>query len=93
MTPLKRVIGIDPSEKMVEQARLALPQNSVNQIEFTHGPAEDLSMLQDSSVDLVIAGLVTLTFKLRANCSPYNIQRRPLIGLIGKRCGQKLLEF
>ncbi|KAF9787974.1 S-adenosyl-L-methionine-dependent methyltransferase [Thelephora terrestris] len=55
LTPFKRVIGIDPSEKMVEQARLAVPQNSANRIEFAQGSAEDLSMLPDSSVDLVIA--------------------------------------
>ena len=56
LTPFKRVIGIDPSEKMVEQARFALPRNGVNQLEFTQGSAEDLSMLSGSSVDLLIAG-------------------------------------
>jgi len=55
LTPFKRIVGTDPSEKMVERARLALPQNCANQIEFTQGSAEDLSMLPDSSVDLVVA--------------------------------------
>jgi len=41
---------------MVEQGQLALAQNRVNQIEFTQGSAEDLSMLSDSSVDFLIAG-------------------------------------
>lgn len=56
LTPFKRVVGIDPSEKMVEQARLAVPQNgSPNQIEFSQGSAEDLSMFPDSSVDFAVA--------------------------------------
>ena len=78
--PFKRVIGIDPSEKMVEQARLALPQNGVDQIEFAQGSAEDLSMLQDSSVDLVVSGLVSLIPEQRADCSHWNVQRKLLIG-------------
>jgi ubiquinone/menaquinone biosynthesis C-methylase UbiE len=63
LTPFKRVIGIDPSEKMVEQARLALPQSGVNQFEFAQGSAEDLSMLPDSSVDMIIAGLLSRVSK------------------------------
>lgn len=55
LTPFKQVIGVDPSQKMVEQARLTVPQDSVGRIEFARGSAEDLSMLQDSSVDLVVA--------------------------------------
>jgi len=65
---------------MVEQAQLALPQNGVDQIEFAQGSAEDLSMFQDSSVDLVVSGSAFLDPKRRANCSPYNMQHRPLIG-------------
>lgn len=42
---------------MVEQARLALQQDGVSQIEFAQGSGEDLSMFSDSSVDLIIAGL------------------------------------
>ena len=93
MTPFKRVIGIDPSEKMVEQARLALPQNGVNQIEFTQGSAEDLSMLPDSSVDFLVAGLLYPIFKSLADCLPSSVQHRPLIGSIGRRYGRKSLEF
>ncbi|KAF9653548.1 S-adenosyl-L-methionine-dependent methyltransferase [Thelephora ganbajun] len=55
LTHFKRVIGIDPSEGMVKQARSALFHDSVNQIEFAKGSAEDLSMLSDSSVDFIIA--------------------------------------
>jgi len=65
---------------MVEQARLALPQNGVEQIEFAQGSAEDLSMLQDSSVDLVVSGLVSPVPKGRGNCSHCRVQHRLLIG-------------
>jgi ubiquinone/menaquinone biosynthesis C-methylase UbiE len=44
---------------MVEQARLALPQSDVKQIEFTQGSAEGLPILSNASVDLVIAGLLS----------------------------------
>jgi len=78
---------------MVEQARLALPQDGVNQIEFTQGPAEDLSTLSDSSVDLLIAGSLSPIFKSLADHSLYNAQHSPLIGSIGTRYGQKLRGF
>lgn len=55
LTPFKKVIGFDPSEKMVEQAMLGFFQNGTAQIEFVQGSAEDLVILADSSVDLVIA--------------------------------------
>jgi len=58
---------------MVEKAQLALPQNGVSQIEFAQGSAEDLSMLPDSSVDLLIAGLLSPIFKPLAGCLPYNV--------------------
>ena len=54
---------------MVEQARLAVPQNSANRIEFAQGSAEDLSMLPDSSVDLVIAGSFFTVKERQATCS------------------------
>jgi len=78
---------------MVEQARLALPHNGVNQIEFTQGPAEDLSMLSDSSVDFLIAGSLFPTFKPPVDYSHYSAQHSPLIGSIGTRYGQKLRGF
>lgn len=78
---------------MVEQARLALPQNGVNQIEFIQGPAEDLSILPDSSVDLLIAGSLPSILKLLADRSPCNVQPSPLTGSTGIRYGQKLRGF
>ena len=63
LTPFKRVIGVDPSAKMIESARemaFADPQstNSVNvtQFEYVQSSAESLPFLEDRSVDLVISG-------------------------------------
>lgn len=65
---------------MVEQARLALLQNGVDQIEFAQGSAEDLSMLQDSSVDLVVSGSVSPIPERPGECSRYNVQHKLRIG-------------
>jgi trans-aconitate 3-methyltransferase len=93
LTPYKRVIGIDPSEKMVGQARLALPQDGVGQFEFAQGSAEDLLMLPDSSVDLIIAGLFSPIVKWQESLSTCSLQRNPLIGSTGIRYGQKSPGF
>jgi len=66
--PFKRIIGVDPSQKMLENARnyasSFLPDrpNSTqilpdvgSQYEFVQSPAEDLAFLKDRSVDIVIA--------------------------------------
>lgn len=74
---------------MVEQARIALHQNGVSQIEFAQGSAEDLWMLPDSSVDLIIAGLSFPIVKWWESFSP-GLQHSPLIGSTGIRYGQKL---
>ncbi|KAI0343842.1 S-adenosyl-L-methionine-dependent methyltransferase [Trametopsis cervina] len=56
LTSFKKIIGVDPSAKMIEQAtlnasKLGLP----GQIEYKQSSAEELPFLQDSSVDLVSA--------------------------------------
>ena len=60
LTPFKRVIGVDPSAKMIESARemTALSANSVNvnQFEYLQSSAESLPFLEDESVDLVVSG-------------------------------------
>ena len=60
LTPFKRVIGVDPSAKMIESARemTALSTNSVNvnQFEYFQSSAESLLFLEDESVDLVVSG-------------------------------------
>ncbi|KAL0959060.1 hypothetical protein HGRIS_014360 [Hohenbuehelia grisea] len=58
LSPFKRVIGVDPSQKMIEGARAhveSLGLQSSNRFEFVQGPAEDLGFLQDGSVDLLVA--------------------------------------
>ncbi|KAI0075590.1 S-adenosyl-L-methionine-dependent methyltransferase [Panus rudis PR-1116 ss-1] len=56
LTPFKRIIGVEPSAKMVEQAREALKDIALpGQVEFVHSGAEDLHFLQDGSVDLIVS--------------------------------------
>ena len=60
LTPFKRVIGVDPSAKMIKSARemTALSTNSVdvNQFEYLQSSAEDPPFLEDEGVDLVVLG-------------------------------------
>ena|ERR1700761_2957539 len=67
LTKFKTVLGIDPSPKMVEQAKHGLSQlaqNSVNEIAFHQGHAEELpEVIRPDSVDLVVAGQAAHWFK------------------------------
>ena len=57
LTQFQKVIGVDPSSKMIEQARQSSQsQYSPGQIEFKHSKAEDLGFLADGSVDLIVSG-------------------------------------
>ncbi|KAH7929141.1 S-adenosyl-L-methionine-dependent methyltransferase [Leucogyrophana mollusca] len=57
LIPFKKVTGVDPSEGMVVGARQTLEAQSVStgQYDFVQSSAENLSFLEDGSVDLVIA--------------------------------------
>ncbi|KAI1798269.1 S-adenosyl-L-methionine-dependent methyltransferase [Ganoderma leucocontextum] len=60
LTPFKRVIGVDPSAKMIEQARESVKSRLAGldlsaQIEFHQSSAEVLPLIQDGSVDLLTA--------------------------------------
>lgn len=56
LTQFQKVIGVDPSSKMIEQARQSSQaQYSPGQIEFKHSKAEDLDFLADGSVDLIVS--------------------------------------
>ena len=56
------MIGLDPSAKMIEQARESVKNSRLAgldlsaQIEFEQSSAEELRPLQDGSVDLLTAG-------------------------------------
>ena len=60
LTPFKRVIGVDPSAKMIESAHemtlTSALSTSVNQFEYLQSSAESLPFLEDKSVDLVVSG-------------------------------------
>ncbi|KAG2095892.1 S-adenosyl-L-methionine-dependent methyltransferase [Suillus discolor] len=57
LTPFKRVTGVDPSSKMIEvaQGTLKSTPESTGQYEYIQASAENLTFLEDSSVDLVIS--------------------------------------
>ncbi|KAK0204216.1 S-adenosyl-L-methionine-dependent methyltransferase [Desarmillaria ectypa] len=59
LTPFKKVIGVEPGEKMLEAARKYLNErigdSDGSRFEFVNTRAEDLSFLAPSTVDLVIA--------------------------------------
>lgn len=63
LTPFKRIIGVDPSAKMIASARESASQDAqatnaanLSRFEYLQGDAENLSFLDDGSVDLLIAG-------------------------------------
>lgn len=52
----RRVIGVDSSDFQLDEARQFVAENDrLKNCEFVASPADDLSFLQDSSVDLVTA--------------------------------------
>lgn len=55
--PFERVIGVDPSEIMIERAR---SMEAHPKLEYTVGTAEIMQGLEDGSVSLVTAGNVVL---------------------------------
>lgn len=60
LTPFKHVIGADPSQGMLAQAREALhtrPEiNTPGRFKFVQSGAEELGWLEDKSVDMVVSG-------------------------------------
>ena len=61
LTPFKRIVGVDPSARMIEQARESVKTQLAGidlseQIHFEQSAAEDLKTINDGSVDLMIAG-------------------------------------
>lgn len=58
LNTFKRIFGVDPSTKMIDGAKkyVELLGPVTNQYEFVTSPAENLSFLEDASVDLVVSG-------------------------------------
>ena len=70
LTQFKRVIGLDPSAKMIEQARESVKSSLAGldlspQIEFHQSSAEELTLVQDGSVDLLTAGMSSSNIRPR----------------------------
>ncbi|KDQ53965.1 hypothetical protein JAAARDRAFT_136509 [Jaapia argillacea MUCL 33604] len=55
LSPFKHIIGVDPSAKMLDEAREATKQLGLsNEFKYIQSSAEDLSFLEDGSVDLIV---------------------------------------
>lgn len=57
LTPFCRVIGVDPSPRMIEQAKQSVSVGLANQVQYVQSPAESMPFLPDGSVDMIISGL------------------------------------
>jgi len=56
---------------MIEQARGSIQVGgSVSQLEFVQSKAEDLSFLQDGTVDMIIAGACPLPYRVSPGAVP-----------------------
>jgi ubiquinone/menaquinone biosynthesis C-methylase UbiE len=53
LIPNSKVFGIEPSQKAIEYG-----ENNYKEVNFTHGTADNLSMYEDASFDVVIVGFV-----------------------------------
>ena len=58
-----RVIGTDPSEKMLSVVQVPPAEPGKPSIEFKVASAEDLSFVENNSVDMVTAGQAAHWFK------------------------------
>lgn len=58
LTRFKRVIGVDPSAKMLQDAQGYVAKEAPGmKAEFVQSSAEDLAFLKDGSVDLIVGGM------------------------------------
>ena len=58
LTPFQKIVGVDPSAKMVEQAIKNVESSALpGQIEYKQSAAEELPFLGDGSVDFISSGL------------------------------------
>ncbi|GBE84563.1 hypothetical protein SCP_0605420 [Sparassis crispa] len=58
LTPFKRVIGVDPSARMIERANQDIKESGLfdqGRLQFIQSPAESLSFVGDGSVDLMVS--------------------------------------
>jgi ubiquinone/menaquinone biosynthesis C-methylase UbiE len=56
LTPFQKIIGVEPSAKMIEEAVKNTNAVLPGQIEYKQSAAEDLSFLKDGSVDFITSG-------------------------------------
>jgi trans-aconitate 3-methyltransferase len=69
LTPFKRVVGVDPSSRMLDRARdftLSLGGDEGMKYEFVQSVAEDLHSFQDGSVDMIVSGMHTMLIDINS---------------------------
>jgi SAM-dependent methyltransferase len=68
LTPFKQIIGVDPSEKMIGNAREYVKSKgiTVNDVQFRQSGAEELSFIESESVDLITAAQAAHWFNWKA---------------------------
>lgn len=52
----ERVLAVDPSESMIRSGKAALPADQYSNVEFRVGSADNVTFVDDSTVDLLTSG-------------------------------------
>ena len=98
LTQFKRIIGVEPGTRMIEQAAQNLKtQGLSDRIELIKSPAESIP-LEDGSVDFITSGryealaLHYLHYS-QLNLYKFQYQRKLRTGLTGRRFGPRLLAY
>jgi ubiquinone/menaquinone biosynthesis C-methylase UbiE len=75
-------IGIDPSASMVKSAEKETPKTEYPSVSYKQGNAESLTFVEDSSVDLVVAGQAAHWFNLDTIWDEMNRILKPKTGIL-----------
>lgn len=62
LTPFRKIIGVDPSSTMIEQAQDNMDPAFRGQVEYRQSSAESIPFLEDRSVDIITSGALRLPF-------------------------------
>jgi len=86
----EEVVGVDPSQKMVDQANAGLNNQDKSKLSYVKSSAESLPFLSEGSVDLVTVGKVLRKrFLLPINIAFRSFQAKQPTGLIMGSSGMR----
>jgi SAM-dependent methyltransferase len=88
----QNVIAVDPSPNMVQVAKEGIPEHVKSRVEFRHSTAEDLSFIENGTVDLVTAGMCAFSDRVEVECDGHGHQHNLRIGSTGRACGRNCSE-